>query len=338
MGAPDSPAAERLARELDGNYPSTNDAVNRELCILLVYLKWPAAVTKTMALLRRPDATPVESMPELIARNPGYGGSIARMLATRPDGQKLHYAFVLRNATAGWTLDLRKEYFAFLHHAQEWSGGASFLGFLKNIDQDAYDNATDSERLAIEATGIRAAYKAPALPKPFGPGHEWSKDEIIALAGAKLKSGRNFEGGKRAFAAARCVVCHRFGTDGGATGPDLTQAGGRFSVNDLVDAIIEPSRIVSDQYRATTISTDSGQVVTGRIVNETGDSLIVVTDPEDSSKVVKIPRKSIEATKVSTVSLMPAKLLSSLNQNEVLDLLAYLLSRGNMGDAMFRGR
>jgi putative heme-binding domain-containing protein len=338
MGAPDSPAAARLARELDGNYPCQSDAVNRELCILLVYLKSPKVVAETMALLRRPDAAPAESMSELLARNPGYGGSIARMLATRPDGQKLHYAFVLRNATVGWTTELRKEYFGFLHRAQGWSGGASFHGFLKNIDQDAYDNATDSERLAIEATGARAAYKAPTLPKPHGPGHDWSKDSLVALAGTTLKSGRNFEAGKRAFEAARCVVCHRFGGDGGATGPDLTQAAGRFGVKDLVEAIIEPSRVVSDQYRASVISTDSGQIITGRVVNESGDSLVVVTDPEDSSKVIEIPRKSIEATKPSTVSLMPEKLLAPLNQDEVLDLLAYLLSRGDASDPMYRAR
>jgi putative heme-binding domain-containing protein len=338
MGAADSPTAARLVRELDGNFPGPSTAVNRELCILLVYLKSPTVVPKTMALLRGPDAATAESMSELLARNPGYGGSIARMLATRPDAQKLHYAFVLRNATVGWTLDLRKEYFGFLRRAQEWSGGASFHGFLKNIAQDAYENATDSERLAIEATGARAAYKAPELPRPRGPGHEWSKDEILALTGTKLKSGRNFANGKRAFEAARCVVCHRFGGDGGATGPDLTQAAGRFGVKDLVEAITEPSRVVSDQYRASIISTDAGQIVTGRVVNESGDSLIVVTDPEDSSKVVEIPKKSIEATKTSTVSLMPEKLLSPLNQDEVLDLVAYLLSRGDASDAMFRRR
>ncbi|MFO0003365.1 MAG: hypothetical protein ACK559_19775, partial [bacterium] len=41
------------------------------------------------------------------------------------------------------------------------------------------------------------------------------------------------------FAAARCIVCHRYGDDGGATGPDLTQAGGRFQLPDLVEAIVE---------------------------------------------------------------------------------------------------
>jgi putative heme-binding domain-containing protein len=134
------------------------------------------------------------------------------------------------------------------------------------------------------------------------------------------------------------VGCHRFGGDGGATGPDLTQAAGRFGLKDLVEAIVEPSRAVSDQYRASIIATNSGQVVSGRIVSESADSLIVVTDPENSSKVAEIPRKSIEAIKPSPVSLMPEKLLAPLNESEVLDLLAYLLSRGDATDAMFRAR
>ncbi|MGP0065858.1 MAG: c-type cytochrome [Isosphaeraceae bacterium] len=338
MGVPDAPTAARLTRKLDAYYPSSSDPLNRELCILLVYLKSPTVVARTAALLARPDAPTAESMSDLLARNPGYGGSIARMLATRPDAQKLHYAFVLRNATVGWTLGSRKAYFGFLRRAHEWSGGASFQGFLNNIEKDAFENASDSERLAIEATGLRESYKAPALPKAHGPGRAWTKDEVLALAGTKLKSGRSFEGGKRAFAAARCIVCHRFGGDGGATGPDLTQAAGRFGVKDLVEAVVEPSRVISDQYRASVIATDSGRVINGRVVNESGDSLIVVTDPEDSSKVAEVPKASIEDIKPSPVSLMPVDLLSPLNQEEVLDLLAYILSRGDATDALFRSR
>jgi putative heme-binding domain-containing protein len=338
MGAPDAPTASRLAHELGAYYPAPSDSLNRELCILLVYLKSPDVVSKTMDLLRRPDAAPAESLSELLARNPGYGGSIARMLASRPDAQKLHYGFVLRNATVGWTLPLRKEYFGFLRRAHTWNGGASFQGFLNNIEKDAYENASDSERLAIEATGLRTPYKAPALPQPHGPGKAWSIDEIVAKAGSKMRSGRDFENGKRTFAASRCIVCHRFSGEGGATGPDLTQAAGRFGVKDLAEAIIEPSRVISDQYRMSLIETDAGEVVKGRVVSESGDSLIVVTDPEDSSKVAEINKKSIEAIKPSPVSLMPEKLLEPLNETEVFDLLAYLLSRGDATDAMFRSR
>ncbi len=338
MGAPDAATSARLAKAYDGYFPADSDFVNRELCGFLIYLKSPTVVGKTIALLAKLDATNAESMSDLLARNPGYGGSIARMIATRPDAQKLHYAFVLRNATAGWNLDLRKQYFTFLRRAHEWAGGASFDGFLNNIEKDAFENATDAERLAIEATGARTPYKAPVLPKPQGPGHAWKKEDVLALTGTKLKSGRSFENGQRTFAAARCVVCHRFGGEGGATGPDLTQAAGRFSAKDLAEAILEPSKIISDQYRASVIETDSGKVITGRVVNEVGDNIVVVTDPEDSSKVVELSKKSVEGMKPSPVSLMPERLLDPLNENEVLDLLAYVLSRGDANDPMFRKR
>lgn len=138
------------------------------------------------------------------------------------------------------------------------------------------------------------------------------------------------------FAAARCVICHRFAGDGGATGPDLTQLAGRFTVKDLSEAMIEPSKVISDQYRAILIETKDGQIVSGRTVSESDGSLIVVTNPEDSTKTVEVRRDNVEAMQPSPVSLMPDGLLKPLNQDEVLDLLAYLLSRGNKKDAMFR--
>ena len=56
----------------------------------------------------------------------------------------------------------------------------------------------------------------------------WTLDELSAAASTELK-GRNFENGRKMFAAAGCFTCHRFGNEGGMTGPDLTGAGGRYS-------------------------------------------------------------------------------------------------------------
>src|SRR5690606_5123821 len=200
------------------------------------------------------------------------------------------------------------------------SGGASYQGFLNNIEQEALDNATDTERLAIEALGIRKPYTPPELPKAEGPGQDWTVDDLVALE-PQLRR-RSFRNGRQMYAAARCVVCHRFGGDGGATGPDLTQLAGRFNLKDLAEAIIEPNKVISDQYRATVITTTGGQVYTGRIVSETNDSLILVIDPEDASKVVELNRDEIDEMKPSPVSLMPTDLLDTLNRDEVLDLLA----------------
>ena len=151
-----------------------------------------------------------------------------------------------------------------------------------------------------------------------------------------LAKGRDFEHGKRTFAATRCVVCHRFGEDGGATGPDLTQAAGRFQLKDLVEAVVHPSKVVSDQYKASVVQTADGKVVSGRIVSESPEKIVVVTDPEDATKFVEIKRDNIEEILPSSESLMPKALLDQLNEAEVLDLLAYTLSRGNKNDARFK--
>ena len=172
--------------------------------------------------------------------------------------------------------------------------------------------------------------------KPVGPGQAWSVDAVLAAAEKGLATGRDFEGGKRSFAAARCVVCHRFGDDGGSTGPDLTQAGGRFQLKDMIEALVVPSKVVSDQYKGSIVTTQGGKAHTGRIVYESPEKVVVVTDPEDATKFVEIPRSEIDEIILATESLMPKGLIDTLNEAEVLDLLAYTLSRGNQSDARFK--
>ncbi len=336
MGEPDAPAAGRLARKLDGHFPSDSDPINRELADLLVYLKAPGIAGKLLGLMEKGDTSASEDMSELLARNPGYGGAITKMMTSRPEATNIHYAFALRNLREGWTLDQRRAYFRWLDKARGWSGGASYQGFINNIDKDAYENATDVERLAVESAGIRKPYRVKELPRPRGPGHDWTMPEILKLSESR-PTGRNFANGQKSFAAARCIICHRFGGEGGATGPDLTQAAGRFGFKDLGEAIIEPSKVISDQYRAAVVATRGGKVYTGRVVGESKDQISLLIDPEDPTRVVDIPRREVEENQPSKISIMPDRLISPLNRDEVLDLFAYILSRGDVNDPMFQG-
>jgi putative heme-binding domain-containing protein len=337
LGPPQDDVAKVWAAKLEPSYPSSNAALNRELCQLLVYLGSEPVVAKTVALMQQSRERDQADLEALIARNRGYGGAIAKMLANQPDAEQIHYALTLRNAQNGWTGELRADYFRWFEKARQWSGGASFQGFLSNIDREAFDNASDAERLAVEALGARQPYTAPERPKPHGPGRDWTVASLLEAADGSLRD-RDFANGQRAFAAASCIVCHRFAGEGGATGPDLTQAAGRFGVKEMAEAIIEPDRVISDQYRASTLLTVTGNLITGRIVSENEDRYVVLTDPEDSSKVTEVARDEVEAIRPAQVSLMPADLLDPLNEDEVLDLLAYLLSRGNPNDPMFRKR
>jgi len=131
-------------------------------------------------------------------------------------------------------------------------------------------------------------------------------------------------------------VCHRFGGEGGATGPDLTLLAGRFNFKDVSEAIVDPSKVVSDQYRGVIIDTVDGKTYTGRIVAEAPETITILADPEDPSKLVTLRKADVEERRPAPQSLMPKDLLKPLNREEVLDLLAYLLSRGNHRDKMFK--
>ncbi len=75
--------------------------------------------------------------------------------------------------------------------------------------------------------------------------------------------------------------------------------------------MIEPNKVVSDQYRASVVATTDGQLYTGRIVNENDKALTILVDPEDSTKVVEVPKNEVEEMKPSPESLMPKDLLDA---------------------------
>ncbi len=345
LGMPAAADRKRIVARFDPLFPAGAFELDRQLSSLLVALRAPGIVTRLCGLLAAPAASDVatnlaadeDELRGLIARNAGYGGAVRAALEKRSDLIQVHYAYVLRTVRdpAAWTVADRKAYHAWFRRASRWAG-ETFRKYLANIEAESVAGLGENERLALEAQGLLERWVPPPLPKPAGPGRAWTADDVMAAAAQGLAAGRNFEHGKQAFAAARCVVCHRFGIDGGATGPDLTQAGGRFQVKDLVEAIVHPSRVISDQYKASVVQTADGRVVTGRIVSESPETLIVVTDPEDATKAVEIARSDVEEIVPASESLMPRGLLDPLNETEVLDLLAYVLCRGDKNDPRFK--
>ena len=234
----------------------------------------------------------------------------------------------------GWTLDQRREYFKWLGDAGGRSGGASYNGFLNNIRKEALANVSEAEKKALAATVAPPAVKLDTLPKPRGPGQAWTVAQVVNVSRGGL-AGRNFANGRRTYQAARCGACHRFDGTGGAPGPDLSNVAGRFSVKDLAESLIVPSKVISDQYRASVVLTTAGKVITGRIINDNKGTLTILTDPFDASKITTVSADKVDETSPSKTSLMPEKLLHPLGREELLDLVAYLLSRGNPNDLMF---
>ncbi|MEC9091889.1 MAG: c-type cytochrome, partial [Planctomycetota bacterium] len=335
LGKPSDLLRGKLIEALESAFPSKSDPLNRELARVLVYLDSPKVIEKTLEFLEQPPRQSEEDLSELLARNSGYGKTISSMLSNLPEIQNIHYAFVLRNMRFGWTLDQRRAYFAWLTEALTKTGGASYQGFIKNIRTEAMANLSTAEKEALSATELAPPIKSVSLPKPTGPGRKRSLQTAFDLL-QKNSSGKvAFKKGVRAYSSAKCIVCHRFDGNGGATGPDLTNVAGRFSEKDLLEAIIDPDKVVSDQYRAQVVQTVDGKLFTGRVVGETQNDLTIAIDPEDATQTVTIKKEDIEGQKPSTRSLMPAGLLEELNDQEVVELVKYLMSRGNQADPAF---
>jgi putative heme-binding domain-containing protein len=147
---------------------------------------------------------------------------------------------------------------------------------------------------------------------------------------------RDYDRGRQLFGEASCFACHRFDNEGGAQGPDLTIASGRFSVRDLLESIIEPSKEISDQYAAVTITLTDGKAITGRIVNYDGNNMSIMTNMLDPNGLINVDHRKVETVEKSKVSMMPTGLLDTFKEDEILDLMAYLLSRGDRNHKMFK--
>ena len=337
MGEPgDSSLAKRLVASLDNVYPARNANLNRELSELLVFLKAPTVIGKTLALMDTKLDSQMVVDREALNRNDGYGGTIKKVLANTPEIQNLHYAMTLRNLRYGWRADQRKKYFHWFKDAATKSGGVSYGGFLKNFQKDALANAPASERPALEKLvgDASLAYKPAKPPTPKGPGQLWALEATAKLIDSSMK-GRNFENGKRSYAAALCASCHRFDGQGGATGPDLTSSSSRFSTHDLLDSIINPNKVVSDQYAASIVTKVNGDVVNGRVLYEENGALHISINPLDPDQVTIIKQSEVESVKPSPISPMPPALINILNRDELLDLFAYIKSGGNRASAVF---
>ena len=312
FGAPEPALAGKLAKKLDAHFPASSREMNWLLCETLVYFQSPSVAAKAMALI---DRAPTQE-------------------------EQVEYARSLRMLKAGWTMELRTRYFEWFIRAANFRGGASFAKSIELIRNGALATLTAEEKNGLAAVlgrkpEVKTALQAAATVLAGRTEVKaWTMEELSGAASSGMKK-RNFETGRKMFGAVGCFSCHRFGNEGGMTGPDLTGAGGRYSPHDLLDSIINPSKEINEQFVPTVVTKMDGSVVIGTIVNLYKQNITINTDPADPGQIEEISRANIQGIEPSKVSLMPPGLLSLLTKEEILDLLAYVLSGGDEKSLMF---
>ena len=347
MGQPDAAAKEKVIAFLDPQYPAKTNELNRVLSKVLVYIEAPKAVEKTMALMATAKDEDTQktftSSSDLIMRNPQYGMDIANMLSNVPPQQQTYYANVLSKAKTGWTPELREKYFQWFYNAFSYKGGHSFRGFINKSRTNALENVPKAQfahfnTISGDSIVNRSGNAlADAAIQPKGPGRRWKMEDALPVIDSGLVN-RNFEQGRAMFAASLCISCHTMKGEGGVSGPDLTQLGTRFSAKDILEAIIDPSKTISDQYGATVFYLKDGGSVLGRLIKEEGDNYVISQNPFAPQIVREIPKKDVTRTRVSDVSPMLPGMINRLNNEELKDLVAYLVAGGNKEHEVYTGK
>ena len=335
LGAPGDEVRAELLRKFDSMYVNPSDSINAELVQLLVYLDSPNVVSKTLGLIDRMTSQeqPIPDWGYLVERHKNYGGTVGRLLENMPPARAIHHAFVLRNQKTGWTLDQRKRYLEFLVAAAKFPGGNSYTKFISQFRDDALKTFSPAELVTVgDLASVSLLAQPPKVDPPKGPGRKWTRDAAMPLVGNLKK--RSFDRGRNLFHATQCAKCHRLGGEGGAIGPDLSTAGRKYPMPDLLDAIIEPSKAISDQYGSEKILTSEGQSIVGRVVRLEGKLHVYTIDANAPPTI--IDEDDVEQIQPSKISQMPTGLIDSLNEEELKDLVAYILSGGNRRDKVYR--
>ncbi|HRH96679.1 MAG TPA: c-type cytochrome [Prosthecobacter sp.] len=130
--------------------------------------------------------------------------------------------------------------------------------------------------------------------------------------------------GRLIFTAA-CSACHKMYGQGGAIGPELTGSDRR-NLKYLLENILDPNAVVPADFRVNVFQLKDGRTLTGVIPEQTERTLTIQTPAER----LVIERAQIVKQEQLTMSLMPEGLLTALGEENVINLIAYLMGEGQV--------
>lgn len=156
----------------------------------------------------------------------------------------------------------------------------------------------------------------------------WTMDDFKGAFAAPL-SKRNFNRGKEMFTAAGCASCHNVQGQGANIGADLSKVGEEYPGAELLRQIIDPSAKIKDDFRVVAVFLKNEDRFRGMIVKRDGEAIQLAENLSEPDKTVSIKKADISRVTPSDVSPMPTGLLVTLSRDEILDLLAFIASKGD---------
>ena len=245
----------------------------------------------------------------------------------------------------GWTPAQKTQLMDWYAKAITWRGGASFPGFINLLFDASLQTFTPEEKkLAYEkvpqfaplteqelaAAAQRAAHAArrPAASGQLArarrardqQGRARRGTDLHAAAPAAVRGSRGARSTRRPVRA-----CHRFGAIGTDIGPDLSTLTSRFQKKDIVESILWPSKVISDQYDVTMVQTKDGKSFAGFVVREEGGKLAMRT-ADTVGRAVRSGLGNVKSKEKSPVSMMPEGLVDEFSLGQIHGLMKFLQS------------
>ncbi|MEX2169039.1 MAG: HEAT repeat domain-containing protein [Pirellulales bacterium] len=151
--------------------------------------------------------------------------------------------------------------------------------------------------------------------------NRWSYDELASFLNSSEGKAGDATRGAVVFREAKCADCHRVGNQGEGIGPDLSTVARRFQTKEILESIVYPSQVISDQYASMAV-TANGKTYVGLAVRD-GEHAVVLTAEGEK---VRLAMSSVEQVEPVKTSSMPEGLLNPLRLDQVADLFAFLLA------------
>ncbi len=129
-----------------------------------------------------------------------------------------------------------------------------------------------------------------------------------------------------------CAQCHKIYGEGQEVGPEIT-LNGRASYEQLLSNVFDPSLVIGPAYQATTVATTDGRVLTGLVVEDSPQRVVLKLQ---GGKLEIVPKSAVEESKLGALSLMPEGLEAQIKPGELADLFAYITLDRPPGDPAAR--
>ena len=329
---PDNPGRETLDQlvALDKQIAGAEEESARKLGIGIVAVLGHSGDPEAMAYLR-----------ELFERQPDRRGYIAMALAEHPDGE--NWQVLVRSlpivdgsfaqqvlsklATVDRTPDAPEAYRqAILRGLKLQDGGGQLaVALLEKWTAKKLTEPGAKLDASLAAWQKWFAETYPDQPEAKLPeesaANRWTFDELQSFLSSKEAAKGSASRGAAVFVKAQCAKCHRFGDHGEGVGPDLTTVSLRFQKKEILESILFPSQVISDQYASKSVQRIDGRVVWGIVAQQADGSVSVLQS--DGTKLL-VPKDDIDSISPIKKSVMPEGLLNPLTLEEIADLFAYL--------------